>query len=482
MDRPFDGLPRSATASSNRNQPRPIENERLEKPHRADLEHCIHPWTDFADWKQKGSTIMVRGEGAFIEDAQGNRYLDGMGGLWFANLGYGRQELIDAATAQLGALPQYSYFTNIGNPPAAELAARLADLAPGDLNHVFYSTGGSAANESAVRIAHYYFDTIGQPSRRLLISRRNAYHGSTYLTAALSGKMDEKAGFHFPQEIVHHLSEANCYRMPEGVQNESEYRDFLAREFEEKIAELGEENIACFFAEPIMGAGGVLMAPAGYHRRMKGICEKHGILYISDEVVTAFARLGHFFASKERFDVQPDMIVVAKGITSGYIPLGATLVSDRIYEGISKPRADGGIFSHGFTYSGHAVACAVALANIEVMEREELCAKVQDNGDYFLERLKSLGDLPIVGDVRGSHFMLCVELVEDRATKKLFPDEIDVGKMVDLHAQARGLIVRPIRNLCVLSPALILDRSDIDRIVSILRESIEATIFDLSKI
>ncbi|WP_025769801.1 aminotransferase [Thioalkalivibrio sp. HK1] len=449
--------------------------------HRADLDHCIHPWTDFADWKENGSTIMVRGEGAFVEDAQGNRYIDGMGGLWFANLGYGRKELIDAAAAQLTALPQYSYFTNIGNPPATELAARLAALAPGDLNHVFYSTGGSAANESAVRIAHYYFDTIGQSSRRLLISRRNAYHGSTFLTAALSGKMDEKAGFHFPKGLVHHISEANCYRMPEGIRSESEYCDFLAQEFEEKITELGEENIACFFAEPIMGAGGVLMAPTGYHRRMKGICERHGILYVSDEVVTAFARLGRFFASRDLFDVQPDMIVAAKGITSGYIPLGVTLVSDRIYEGISRPRADGGIFSHGFTYSGHAVACAVALANIEVMEREDLCAKVQQTGDYFLERLKTLSDLPIVGDVRGSHFMLCVELVEDRSTKKLFPDEIDVGKMVDLHAQERGLIVRPIRNLCVLSPALILDMKDIDRIVSILRESIEATVSDLSQ-
>ncbi len=456
-----------------------LKNHDAKGLHQADLDHCIHPWTDFADFKRTGSTIMVRGEGAFIEDVHGNRYIDGMGGLWFANLGYGRQELIEAATAQLAALPQYSYFTNIGNSPATELAARLAALAPGDLDHVFYSTGGSGANESAVRIAHYYFDNIGQPSRRLLISRRNAYHGSTYLTSGLSGKMDEKPGFHFPDDLVHRISEANCYRMPEGIDNEPEYCDFLAQEFEDKIAELGEENIACFFAEPIMGAGGVLVAPAGYHRRMKEICEAHGILYVSDEVVTAFARLGHFFASRERFDVQPDIIVVAKGITSGYIPLGATLVSDRIYEGISRPRADGGIFSHGFTYSGHAVACAVALANIDVMEREDLCAQVQRSGPYFLERLKTLGDLPIVGDVRGSHFMLCVELVEDKETKRLFPEEIDVGKMVDLHAQERGLIVRPIHNLCVLSPALILGKEGIDRIVSILRASIEATVSDL---
>ena len=321
----------------------------------ADLDHCIHPWTDFSDWPRTGSTIMVRGEGAHVWNAEGEKFIDGIGGLWFANVGFGRQELIDAATRQLGMLPQYSYFTDIGNPPATELAAKLAELAPGDLNHVFYSTGGSVANDSAVRIAHFYFSALGKPSKRLIISRRYAYHGSTYLAAALSGKASDKTGFQFPEGLVHHVSEANCYRMPDGVDDESSYCDFLVREFERKIAELGAENVACFFAEPIMGAGGVLVAPAGYHRRMKEVCEANDILYVSDEVVTAFGRLGHFFASKDRFDVMPDMIVTAKGITSGYIPLAATLVSDRMFDTIAR-RPDGALLTHGFTYSGHAVS------------------------------------------------------------------------------------------------------------------------------
>ena len=275
--------------------------------------------------------------------------------------------------------------------------------------------------------------------------------------------MDEKPGFRFPDEFVHRVSEANCYRMPDGIGSEAEYCDFLVDEFERAVAELGADNVACFFAEPIMGAGGVLVAPEGYHRRMKQACEAHDVLYVSDEVVTAFGRLGRFFASEDLFDVVPDILVTAKGITSGYMPLGATIVSDKVFEGLSRPRADGGIFSHGFTYSGHAVACAVALANIGLMEREDLCGQVRRTGPYFLERLQTLGELPIVGDVRGSHFMLCVELVRDRETKEPFPEAIAIGKRVDDQAQARGLIVRPIGNLCVLSPALILDTDDIDR-------------------
>ena len=458
-----------------------LTNYDAEGLRQADLDHCIHPWTDFADWPQTGSTIMVRGEGAHVWDAEGRKFIDGIGGLWFANVGFGRQELIDAAAKQMAELPQYSYFTDLGNPPATELAAKLAELAPGDLNHVFYSTGGSIAIDTAGRTAHFYFDNLGKPSKRLFISRRNAYHGSTFLSAALSGKMSEKRGFQFPGGLVHHLSAPNCYRMPPGINGEAAYCDYLADEFESKVAELGADNIAAFFAEPIMGAGGVLVAPAGYHQRMKQVCEANDILYISDEVVTGFGRLGHFFASEAVFGVVPDMITAAKGITSGYMPLGATLVSDRVYEGLSKPRADGGAFSHGFTYSGHAVACAVALANIEVMQRDNLCERVRETGPYFLERLKTLGDLPIVGDVRGSHFMLCVELVQDKQTKEPFPEEAAIERRIDRETQKRGMIVRLIGNLCVLSPALILDKAGINEMVAILREAIKAVMAELDR-
>jgi adenosylmethionine-8-amino-7-oxononanoate aminotransferase len=449
--------------------------------HRADLDHCIHPWTDFAEWPRTGSTTMVRGEGAYVWDAAGRRFLDGIGGLWFANVGFGRRELIDAATEQLTRLPQYSYFTNLANPPATELAAKLAAVAPGDLNHVFYSTGGSTANDTAARIAHFYFDRIGMPSKRYLISRRNAYHGSTFLAASLSGKMGDKRGFRFADGLVHYLSEANCYRMPDGIEDEAAYCDHLVDEFELTVTTLGADNVACFFAEPIMGAGGVLVAPHGYHRRMKEVCAAHDILYVSDEVVTGFGRLGQLFASERCFGVVPDMIVAAKGITSGYLPLGATIVSDRLYDGLAQTQSEGALLAHGFTYSGHAAACAVGLANIALLERERICERVRDLGPLFLERLRTLREHPIVGDVRGSHFMLCIELVQDRHSKAPFPVAVDIGRRISRAAQERGLIVRPIGNLSVLSPALILTEDQIDEIVAILDASLRATISDLTR-
>ena len=457
------------------------KNYDAEALRQADLDHCIHPWQDLGNWPQAGATIIVRGEGAHVWDAKGRKFIDGIGGLWFANVGFGRQELIEAAARQMAELPQYSYFTDLGNPPAAQLAAKLAELAPGDLNHVFYSTGGSSANDTAGRTAHYYFNNLDKPSKRLFISRRDAYHGSTYFSAALSGKMGDKRGFHSPDGLVHYLSAPNCYRMPPGINGEAAYCDYLADEFEAKVAELGADNIAAFFAEPIMGAGGVLVSPAGYHQRMKQVCEANDILYISDEVVTGFGRLGHFFASEAVFGVAPDMITVAKGITSGYMPLGATLISERIFQGLSKPRPGGGEFAHGFTYSGHAVACAVALANIELMQRENLCERVRKTGPHFLKRLKTLGDLPIVGDVRGSHFMLCVELVQDRQSKEPFPEAVAIEKRLDRETQARGMIVRLIGNMCVLSPALILSEREIDEMVAILKEAIEAVMAGLKR-
>ena len=447
----------------------------------ADLDHCIHPWTDFAEWPSSGSTIMVRGEGAHVYDAEGRQYLDGIGGLWFANVGYGRRELIDAATRQLERLPQYSFFTNLGNPPAAELAEKLANLAPGDLNHVFYSTSGSTANDTAIRVAHYYFDNIGRPSKRIVISRRNAYHGSTFLASALSGKDGDKPGFQFPEGLVHYVSEANCYRMPEGIDGEEAYCDHLVAEFECAVETLGADNVACFIAEPIMGAGGVLVAPEGYHRRMHEVCSTNDILYVSDEVVTAFGRLGHFFASRDRYGIVPDMIVAAKGITSGYMPLGATIISERVHEGLARPRPDGGIFAHGFTYSGHAASCAVAMANITLMERERICERVRTTGPRFQQRLRELESCPIVGEVRGSHFMLCLELVKDRRTKECFPPEVEIGMRLAREAQAEGLIVRPIGNLCVLSPALTLTEGQIEDIAGILDASLDRVVQGLCR-
>ncbi|MBT4888810.1 MAG: aminotransferase [Rhodospirillales bacterium] len=441
-----------------------------------DRAHVIHSFSDLSALKEDNCTVMTGSDGIYVKDSDGNQFIDGIGGLWCVNIGYGREEMIEAIADQLRQIPFYSSFTNLTNAPSVELASKIASLAPGNLNRMFFGTGGSMANDTAVRIAHHYFNRIGKPEKKHIISRQHAYHGSTYMAMSMTGPIYH-TGWDVENNIVHHVSAPYSYRRPDGM-SMSEFCDSLIAELEAKIVDLGAENVAAFIAEPLMGAGGVIVPPPGYQRRTWDVCQKYGVLYISDEVVTAFARLGHMFASKDMFDVQPDILVCAKGISSGYQPLSATLISDDIYEAISAP---GGAFYHGFTYSGHPAACAAGLKNIEIMEREDICGRVKKTGPYFEKMLNGLCDLDIVGEVRGSHFMMCIENVANKDTKELLPMEADVGKRVHKHCQARGLIVRPLGHLNILSPTLILEESDIDQMGEILRASIKATMDDLSK-
>ncbi len=443
-----------------------------------DRKHILHPFAEFPRFLNEGSRVFDRAEGAYVYDVDGQRYLDGIGGLWCVNIGYGRQEMADVIAEQVLRLPFYNSFTDMSSVPASALAAKLAQLAPADLNHVFFTTGGSTSVDTAVRLAHYYFQARGEPSRKQIISRENAYHGSTYLAASVSGIKRNYAGFHNlatdDVPLVYHVSCPNVYRPFEGM-SEAEYCDALINELEAKIHEIGAENLACFFAEPIMGAGGVIMAPDGYHRRALDICRRYDILYVSDEVVTAFGRLGHMFASEDMFNITPDIILAAKGITSGYVPLGATLFSDRI----SRAIIDDGVFAHGFTYSGHPVACAAGLKNIEIIERENLCSHVRETGPYFERSLATLMDLDIVGDVRGRCFMLAVEFVRDKAIKQNFDYSVEIGRRVALEAYRRGLIARNVGDFIILSPPLTLTREQIDWVVNTLRSSILKIMDDL---
>jgi adenosylmethionine-8-amino-7-oxononanoate aminotransferase len=445
---------------------------------RKDRDHNIHPWTNFASFKNEGSLVMSHSEGPYVYDSDGNQFIDGIGGLWCVNIGYGRDEMAEAIADQVRQIPYYSTFNHLTTPPAATLAAKLAELAPGSLNHVFFGTGGSMANDTAVRIIHFYFNRLGKKNKKKIIARTDGYHGSTYLAMSMTGVTFDHQGFDLAPDLVHHIPAPNCYRRPEGM-TEEEFCDAKVADLENKILELGPENVACFIAEPIMGAGGVIVPPKGYHRKTREVCDKYEVLYISDEVVTGFGRLGHFFASEAVFDFVPDVITCAKGISSGYLPLSATILSEQIYDVISVPQAKGALFTHGFTYSGHPVVCAAGVKNIEIMEREDICGHVRDVGPYFESQLRTLLDYPIVGDVRGSHFMMCIENVADKATKEIFPAEVAIGQRIAHHCQQRGLIVRPIAHLNVMSPPLILDRSQIDTVVSTLAKSIEATMDEL---
>jgi len=443
-----------------------------------DRDHVIHPYTNFLNFGKEGSTIFTKASGHHIEDIDGNRYLDGMAGLWCVNIGHGHKELVDFMAEQAMNLSYFNTFEDSSSIPAAELAAKLAELAPGDLNHAFFGTGGSVANDTAIKLAHYYFNLLGKPNKKKILSRELGYHGSTYLAHTLTGIKLTHHGFDLAPGLVHYLSSPYPYRTGDGL-SEEEFCDKLMIEMEEKINEIGADNIAAFIAEPILGAGGVIVPPKGYQRRSWELCREYDILYISDEVVTAFGRLGHMIASDDMFGVQPDILVLAKGISSGYIPLGATMISDRMYEVISRPKKENPSLTHGFTYSGHPLACAVGWKNIEILERDGFCEHVKKWGPYFEEQLKTLEEYEIVGEVRGSHYMMCFEVVKDKKTKEAFDFDLNISKRIYHHCKKRGLMMRPITPLCVFSPPLTYDKDAIDETVSIVRESLEATIKDL---
>ncbi|NVK48091.1 MAG: aminotransferase class III-fold pyridoxal phosphate-dependent enzyme [Rhodobacteraceae bacterium] len=430
--------------------------------------HLIQSFADLNALKAQGArTVISRAEGAYVYDNDGQKMIDGIAGLWCVNIGHGRREMIEAIATQLQTLDYYSTFYNFTHPTAAALSEKLAQLAPGDLNAVYFGNSGSVANDSAIRILHHYNIRKGRPNKLKVLSRHGAYHGSTHLAMAMTTP-GYSEGWTAASELVHHLRAPHFWREG-GEMTEAEFLDALADDLTRNIERIGAENICAFIAEPIQGAGGVIAAPQGYHRRMQDICRAHDIKYIADEVVTAFGRLGHFFASEAVFDTTPDIINTAKGLTSGYQPMSATIVSDEIHDVISGPD---GMFLHGMTYSGHPAAAAAALTNIAIMEREGIPERVRTTGAYFERKLRGLSDIELVGEVRGSHFMIGLEFVKDRATKESHAPEAQVGLKVARACQKRGLIARPLGNVLILSPTLIMDEAMIDEIEGILREAI----------
>lgn len=445
-----------------------------------DRQHVMHPFQHFASFNEEGSLVIREGTGCYITDESGKRYFDAVGGMWCTNIGLGRDEMADAIAEQVRTMAYANPFVDMTNEPASRLAAKLAELAPGDLNHVFFSCGGSTANDLGYRIIRMYQNARGKPEKRHILSRTDSYHGGTYLAASIGGKPGDRISeFDYITDWVHHLSSPNMYRAPGHITTEEEFCDHLVAEMEEKILAIGANKIAAFYAEPLLGSGGVIIPPPGYNKRTWELCQKHDILYVADEVVTAFGRLGHWFVSEEMFGIQPDMITCAKGLTSGYLPLGATIFSDKIYDVMSND--DDRYFAAGLTYTGHPVSCAAALKNIEIMEREKIFDNVNTVGPYFEEQLHTLLDLPIVGDIRGEKFMMCVVNVKNKDTREFFDPEINIGKRISNNAEDLGLIVRPIVDLNIMSPPLTMTTDDVDFVVSTLRKAIEMTMDDLRR-
>lgn len=436
----------------------------------------VHPWEALADYGHNARTIIEHAEGVYLYDTEGNRLLDGPGGMWCVNVGHGRSEIADAVARQIREMTYCSPWS-LTSGPAARLGARLAELAPADLNNVFFTTGGSTAVDSALRFVQFRNNVLGRHEKKHIITRMDAYHGSTYLAASVSAKGRDRSWFDYETETIHFLPSPNPYRRPRGMSLEA-FCDARVADLENTILELGPDRVAAFIAEPILASGGVIVPPEGYHRQCLEVCRRHDVVYISDEVVTAFARLGHMFASEEVFGIQPDIITVAKGITSGYVPLGGVLISDRLLEDISGEHSRQAIFSNGFTYSGHPVSCAAAMANIDILERERLAEHVREIGPYFQQRLTELRDIPIVGDVRGMGLVGCVECSLSGGEDDLALDYA-IGNRIDAHCQALGLIVRPFVNMCVMSPPLTITREQVDFLVDTLHTGIVRSMEDL---
>ncbi len=440
-----------------------------------DREFHIRPYANF-DTPMGGndnSLLITKGQGTKIIDSQGKSYLDTSGGMWCTAIGLGNEEIAEAIAEQARQLGYVSPFADLTNSPAAKLAAKVIELAPSGIGQVFFTTGGSTAVDAAFRLVHFYQNCRGLRDKVHVISRKDAYHGSTYASVSLGGKEgDHPPDFNFITDTIHHIKSPNYYRYGAG-QTEEEFANSLVSDFISKVEELGgASKVAAFIAEPIMAAGGVVPPPANYLKRIWEYCRANDILYISDEVVTAWGRVGEWFASESVFGIEPDMIVTAKGLTSGYIPMGALLVSDRVW-GVVSEKDKGRFFAVGFTYSAHPVAAAAALKSIEIIEREKLLDHVNDVGPYFMKRLSTLLDLPIVGDVRGSHLLACVEIVEDKINRSPFPNEVDIGKQIYDLALEAGLIVRAMGGTIVMSPPLVISKDEIDFVVDGLRRVIE---------
>jgi putrescine aminotransferase len=446
---------------------------------RADAAHFLHPFTDFQSLARKGSRVITRADNIYLTDSDGHRILDAMSGLWCVNVGYGQQALVDAATRQMQQLPFYNAFFQTATPPAIELAELLAEVTPPQFRHVFFSGSGSEGNDTVVRMVRRYWDILGQPQRSVIISRTNAYHGSTMAGASLGGMSGMHAQGGLPIPGIDHIEQPYWWKhgRPQGLSREA-FGLQAARWLEERILAIGPEKVAAFIGEPVQGAGGVIIPPSTYWPEVQRICDAYGILLVSDEVICGFGRTGQWFGC-ETLGSRPDLMTFAKGVTSGYVPLGGVMVGDRVAKVLIE---QGGEFEHGYTYSGHPVACAVALANIRLIQQQKLVEHVRDDvGPYLAEQYRSLQDHPLVGDAETCGLMAALLLVKNKATGEAFPDSVSIGMVCRGHCFANGLIMRAVGDRMIIAPPLVITRAQIDEMMVLVRRCLDLTLADAQR-
>jgi putrescine---pyruvate transaminase len=442
-----------------------------------DALHHLHPFTTHNSLRTGGARLIVRGDGPYIYDSEGARILDGMSGLWTTAVGYGREELARAAYDQMLELPFYNTFFRTTHPPVVELSRKLAQLAPAPLNNVFYGSSGSESNDTAIRLIRHYWALKGEPKRRIIISRKNAYHGSTIAAGSMGGMSHVHAHSYPVYEGFRHIMDPYWYGEGRDGEKLEEFGVRAAQALEDEILAVGPENVAAFAGEPVEGAGGVKIAPSTYWPEIQSIVDKYGILLLADEVITGFGRLGTWFGS-DYYSIRPDIITFAKAATSGYIPLSGILVHDKIVDALMRNNDD---FNHGYTFSGHPVACAVALKNIEIMERERLVERVNEfSGPALAKMLAKFKDHPLIGEVRSVGMLGAIELVADKKTRRRFADPGRVGLICRNHFFENGFIMRAVFDTMVTAPPLICTQANFDEAEAVIRKSLDQTLNDVA--
>jgi 4-aminobutyrate---pyruvate transaminase len=440
-----------------------------------DVETLIHPFTNLASFRDTGPLILERGEGSWVFDGDGKPYLEGMAGLWCTALGYSNRELVDAAMEQFRKLPFQHLFSGRSHDPAIELAEKLKEIAPVPMSKVFFTASGSEANDTQVKLVWYINNALGRPKKKKIIARLKAYHGVTIASGSLTGLPLNHADFDLPIAGILHTSCPHHYRFAKAGESEEEFSTRLAAELDEMIENEGADTVAAFIAEPVMGAGGALMPPEGYFAKIQAVCDRHDVLFIADEVITGFGRLGHMWGS-QAFGIRPDTISFAKAVTSAYLPLGGVMVNEAVYQALLDESRKIGLFAHGYTYSGHPVSCAVALKAIEIYERDRFAEQARVKGRLFQRRLDGLADHPLVGEARGMGLIGGLEIVADKGSKRQYEVKRGVAARCVGFAQAEGLIVRSLSgDRIALCPPLIITEEEIGELFDRLTRALDRT-------
>ena len=440
-----------------------------------DIAHVLHPYTNWVKHEKDGPLVIEEGKGVFVTDSEGKHYIEGMAGLWCASLGFGEERLVQAAADQMRKLPFYHSFAHKSHGPAIDLAERLTEMAPEGLEHVFFANSGSEANDTVVKFVWFYNNALGRPEKKKIISRIKAYHGVTVASASMTGLPNNHRDFDLPIANILHTDCPHHYRFAEPGESEEDFATRCADSLERMILAEGPETVAAFIGEPVMGAGGVIVPPATYWEKIQKVCRKYDVLVVADEVICGFGRTGKMFGC-ETYGIQPDIMTVAKQLSSSYLPISAVLISDEVYKATAENSNKIGVFGHGFTYSGHPVAAAVALETLKIYEERDILSHVAKVAPRLQEGLRRFEDHPLVGEVRGVGLVAAVEMVADKAAKTPFDPAGKVGAAFDKLARDHGLILRNMVDAIAVCPPLIITEAEVDMLLERFGAALDDTV------